>query len=208
MIFSNQHKFIFFAIPKTATHSVRVALQPFLGPEDWQQQALFGRDVSRLKEIAKIEHGHVSVAQIKPEVADWSTFYKFAIVRNPFDRFISICAFLNRKSTDFAGRELAWMKSAIRHPRFQSRILVKPQSSLLVNELGELDIDFIGRYESLQASLDTICDRLNLPKQTIGKTNTSEHREYRSLYDDELAELVLRYYEKDFELFNYPKSLV
>ena len=37
MIISNRHRFIFFAVPKTGTHSVRQALRPFLADDDMEQ---------------------------------------------------------------------------------------------------------------------------------------------------------------------------
>ena len=40
MIVSHRHRFIFFAVPRTGSHAVRAALQPFPGPEDRQQEGL------------------------------------------------------------------------------------------------------------------------------------------------------------------------
>ena len=42
LIVSHEHKYIFFAVPKTATHTVREALRAHLGADDWEQQVLFG----------------------------------------------------------------------------------------------------------------------------------------------------------------------
>ena len=40
MIVSHEHRFIFAAVPKTGTHSIREALRPQLGPDDVEQARL------------------------------------------------------------------------------------------------------------------------------------------------------------------------
>ena len=41
MIISHQHRFIFAAVPKTGTHSVRQALREHMSEEDIEQVGLF-----------------------------------------------------------------------------------------------------------------------------------------------------------------------
>jgi hypothetical protein len=64
MIFSESKGFVFFAVPKTGTHSVREQLRPLLTTEDWEQQLLTGRMLSPIKALAEIGHGHISYAQL------------------------------------------------------------------------------------------------------------------------------------------------
>ena len=105
LIISHKHKFIFFAVPKTATHTIRQALTPHMGEEDWEQQVLFGQDRALpIPEIAALNHGHISVTQIQPHLSDevWGSYFKFGFVRNPFDRYVSTCFFLHRDTPNFA----------------------------------------------------------------------------------------------------------
>lgn len=192
-------------MPKTGTHAVRELLGPHKGPDDWEQQILFGQQLSPIADIAKIQHGHISVQQITPylDQATWQSYFKFAIVRNPFDRFISICFFLNRKNPQFLEAPLQWMKSAIAVPRFRSRVLVKPQYLQLVDAQGNSAMDYIGRYEQLQDSVDEICYRLQITSTPLQKRNTSDHQQYREYYDDELKSAVEALYQEDLKRFNY-----
>ena len=121
MIVSHTKKFIFFAVPKTGTHAVRELLSSHKGPDDWEQQILFGEQLSPIPEIAKIQHGHISAQQIAPylDKEAWGSYFKFAIVRNPFERFISICFYINRNHLNFLETPLLWMKSAIVVLRFR-----------------------------------------------------------------------------------------
>ena len=205
MIVSHAKQFIFFAVPKTGTHALRELLAPHKGPDDWEQQILFGQQQSPIAEIAKIQHGHISAQQIAPHLqpAIWQSYFKFAIVRNPFDRFISICFFLNRKNPQFLETPLQWMKSAITVSRFRARVLVRPQYLQLVDAQGNSAMDYIGRYEQLQDSVDEICDRLQLKSTQLQKRNTSEHNQYREYYDEELKSAVAEFYQEDLRRFNY-----
>lgn len=184
---------------------MRELLRPHKGPDDWEQQILFGEQRSPIEEIASIQHGHISARQIAPylDKAVWQDYFKFAIIRNPFDRFISICFFLNRKNPQFLEAPLRWMKSAIQVPRFRARVLVKPQYLQLTDEQGDVIMDYIGRYETLQASVDEICQRLQIESTQLQKRNTSEHLQYREYYDEELKFAVETFYQEDLTRFNY-----
>ena len=205
MIVSHAKKFIFFAVPNTGTHAVRELLSSHKGPDDWEQQILFGKQFLPIPEIAKIQHGHISVQKIVPhlDTAIWQDYFKFAIVRNPFDRFISICFFLNRKNPLFLETPLQWMKSAIKVQRFRERVLVKPQYQQLIDTQGNIAMDYVGRYEVLQDSIDERCQRLQVETTQLQKRNTSEHKQYREYYDEELKSAVEKFYQEDLARFNY-----
>lgn len=205
MIVSHQHKYIFFAVPKTATHAIREVLRQSKGEEDWEQQMLFGRQILPIDDIAKIEHGHITAREIEPTLTpeQWAHYFKFAFVRNPFDRFVSACAFLNRGNPQFRQRPIEWMKVAMTRPQFRQRVLIRPQCEQLKNTNHELSMDFVGRYETLQASLDHVLDHLSLPNVLLEVRNQSDHGNYRHYYDDALQHQVKMFYQQDFEAFDY-----
>ena len=210
MIISHKHRFIFFAVPRTATHALRQALRPCLGADDWEQQALFGKQSIPVPGIAAIGHGHVSFQQLKDNLPaqTWSSYLKFGFVRNPFDRFVSTCFFLNRRNPDFAGNEVKFMRWAIGNERFRGRVLARPQYRLLTDENGALMMDYVGRYESLQESFDEICLRIGIAPSELGRRNESRHRRYACYYDASLQQAVADWYRKDFELFGYDAGKV
>ena len=71
MIISHQHRYIFFAVPKTGTHSVREALREQMGPDDEEQVGLFVQKRFSYPEFANIRHGHLSVRQIQPVIGEY-----------------------------------------------------------------------------------------------------------------------------------------
>ena len=66
MIISSLHKFIFVAIPKTGTHSVRQALARTHGPDDIEQVGLFVNKRFPIAELARAQHGHLGLQQVRP----------------------------------------------------------------------------------------------------------------------------------------------
>ena len=205
MIVSHRHRFVFFAVPRTGTHAVREALQSCLGDEDWQQQSLTAQARLPVPALAQVGHGHLTLRQVRAHLPEtvWRDYFKFAIVRNPYDRFVSACAMLNRRNPDYSGRETAFMKRAIRFRRFQQRALIRPQRQLLADAAGKLGMDFIGRYETLQQSFAEACRRIGITEQPLVRSNTTDHRDYATYYDDELANLVTDFYRPDFNSFDY-----
>lgn len=208
MIVSHRHKFIFLAVPRTGTHAVREALAPFLGEADWQQEALIRGVYSPVPMLARLGHGHVSAREAQAHLPGcvWRSYFKFAVVRDPYDRFVSVCAMLNKRNGGYAGNETAFMKRALGVPRFRARVLVRPQAQLLMDEAGKIAVDFVGRLESLQSSFREACRRIGLPCVPLRPVNATDHAPYGAYYDDELAGLVTRFYHEDFAAFGFRRA--
>ena len=206
MIVSHSHRFIFAAVPKTGTHAVRRALREHMGDEDLEQVGLFIDKRFPWEDLAAIRHGHLSLRQVRPYVGEeaFAGYLKFAFVRNPFDRFVSYCAFMLRDGDVFQRRP----RDVMRHFLFQQppeqHILFQPQASLLVDEDGKtLLTDQFGRVEEMQASYDSLCARIGIPSRPLDRVNGTKREDYRIYYDQELIDGVAARYAQDIELFGY-----
>jgi hypothetical protein len=204
MIISALHKFIFVAIPKTGTHSVRQALRKHMGPQDMEQVGLFVKREFPIVDLAQLQHGHLSLQQVRPHFPpeEFKALFKFAFVRNPFDRFISYCAFMTRAEGQFERNPQRVMRHFIDKPR-PRHVLFQPQHGFVTDEAGALLSDYIGRVEEMQASYDEICRRIGIPSARLEKVNPSERMDYRQYYDQELIDGVGKLYARDLELFGY-----
>ena len=204
MIISGLHKFVFVAIPKTGTHSVRRALREHMGPQDMEQVGLFVQRSLPVPDLARIGHGHISLSQLRPHVKpeDFAAFFKFAFVRNPFDRFVSYCAFITRDTGDFERDPQGVMRDVLGSPPHR-HILFHPQHSFITDAGGDLLTDYVGRVEQMQRSYDEISERIGIPSSPLEKVNATNRRDYRDYYDDALIEGVAKLYARDLELFGY-----
>ena len=212
MIVSHRHRFIFIAVPRTGSHAVRAALEPLLGPDDWQQEALRLGLLSPLPALSRIGHGHITVRQAQAALPEevWRTYFKFAFTRNPYDRYVSICAMQNKHNRAWAGNETAIMKQTLvalqgrtSAANFRKLMLARPQAGLLLDEAGQIGVDCIGRYENVQSSFRRICRRLGLPERPLAVVNAVPHKPFDDYYDDELRRLVTQFYRRDFNVLGY-----
>jgi hypothetical protein len=205
MIISALHRFVFVAIPKTGTHSVRHALRAHMGAEDLEQVKLFVEKSFPMPELARLGHGHISLAQVRPFMspADFTAFFKFAFVRNPFDRFVSFCAFMTRMNDAFARDPRGVMRHILFVAPPKNHIVFQPQHLFVTGADGELLTDYIGRVEQMQQSYDEICERIGIPTTLLGRANSSKRGDYRQYYDQQLIDGVTRLYGRDLELFDY-----
>ncbi|PKP92993.1 MAG: sulfotransferase [Alphaproteobacteria bacterium HGW-Alphaproteobacteria-16] len=206
MIVSHRHRFIFAAVPKTGTHSVRRALREHMGSEDIEQVSLFVNRQFPWPELASIPHGHLSLQQIRSCLGEtlFGDYFRFAFVRNPFDRFVSYCAFMVRGGDAFRHQPREIMRHFLFREPPERHILFQPQAALLVDEDGRtLLTDALGRVENMQSSYDTVCARIGISSRPLDRANSTSHRDYRDYYDQDLMEGVSARYALDLELFGY-----
>lgn len=205
MIISHQHRFVFVAIPKTGTHSVRQALREHLSADDLEQVGLFVDKRFPFKELAAIRHGHISLQQIRPFLGEeaFTSYLKFAFVRNPFDRFVSYCAFMTRANGAFLANPQAVMRHVLFAAPPMQHVLFQPQHTFLVDADGQLLSDTVGRVEDMQASYDALCERIGIASASLGQVNSSRRGSYRDYYDQQLIDGVAALYRRDLDLFGY-----
>ena len=185
MFINHEYKFIFIHIPKNAGTSIRNSF-------DTQ-----GYD----KKVVRKRYPHDSCNVIKRYCRDsvWNSFFKFAVVRNPYDRMVSYYHFYKSPQYQFKATAQKMDFTTWLYEGLDSN-LTKLQSEYL-NE----KIDLIGRYESLQDSFDLFCEKINIDKYQLPMWNLSRHEPYQKYYTDKTYELVYNLFEKDFIIYDYTK---
>lgn len=209
MIISHKHRFIFFAIPRTATHALRFALREQLaGTDYWEQVLLHHQSKLPVPELSLLPDGHITVQEAKTYLDQeiWKSYYKFTIARNPFDRFISSVFFKKRRYIEqFNPR--AYMHLLLQEPGLEKDVLFRPQTDFMLDKNGQSAMDYVGSFENLQGAFDEICRMTGLKPMLLEHRNSSEHLPYQEYYDEKLYENVKEFYKKDFQILGYPSTL-
>ena len=159
--------------------------------------------------------GHLSEEQ-------FSQYFTFAFVRNPWDRILSEYRYRNYlhhfSFSDFVLNKMP-------RPGFDDQYRhVMPQYELLYDRDGKLLVDFVGRFETLQKDFETVCHRLGFEDASLPHRNRSDkksrdlkrrlrnrlfmngenrHRKLSDFYTDKTRDAVAEYYRVDIETFGY-----
>ena len=158
-----------------------------------------------IPEIARMGHGHISFAEIRPFLGEeaFGDYCKFAFVRNPFDRFVSYCAFATSREGSFQRDPQRVMRHFLFNAPPMNHIIFRPQHLFLTDRDGGLLADMLGKVEDMQAGYDAICARIGIPTTPLDHANRSRRGDYRDYYDQELIDGVAKIYARDLELFGY-----
>lgn len=219
---------IFVHIPKTAGRSVEMffidKLKLDRENESHRQQLLITNNDDPTKGTEKLSHlsasEYVQCGHISQQ--DFSDYYKFSFVRNPWARLVSEYRYRNYLShknfKDFVFNKLPepGRGDQYRH--------VMAQTDMLYDSNGTLLVDFVGKFEHLQQDFDRVCSQLGFDESKLLHINSSdkksrelrrktrnfiyrnresELRRYVDFYDHETRDAVAKLYRADIENFSY-----
>ena len=127
---------------------------------------------------------------------DHSNCFKFAFVRNPWDRLVSTWKDKVQKQWDeqyeYPQFRIQFYKQ-FKGGSFKEFVIwiglngadhedhIRQQTSLIPYDL----VDFIGRFENLQEDFDIVCDKIGIPQQQLSHKNKTNHKHYTEYYDGE-----------------------
>lgn len=229
---SHQNRCIFIHIPKVAGTSIisvfadpdPVGLPTQAFPFDPDGAGKFDPPPPHLRAGDYVKYGLVTREQ-------FDAYFKFAFVRNPWDRLVSEYKYrLHPHRYDFK----TFLFHHFPRPSWTDRYChVLPQYDFLYDQDGRCLVDFVGRFENLQQDFDEVCRRLGIPPRPIPHDNPSQsilkrRREnglcdtvkafvsvltpksrrntflhYRDYYDDESRVFVGELYKMDIKEFGY-----
>jgi len=199
------YKILFIHIPKTAGTSISDALG------------------FKNSTHATIQEARVKIAWLRFKIA-----YKFAFVRNPWDRFLSLYRYAKMPESKYHSSinpEKAVYGKHLDYDLLQNASLEQcahyllegklkhdtgwnhwqPQINWLQDKKGKIPLNFIGRYETLETDFRTIQKKLKITKN-LGHINPSSREKkdnYQTYYNENTKKIIADFYKKDIDYFNY-----
>lgn len=208
---SISRRFLFIHVPKTGGNSVFQALREYTeeriitpGPtQDGIER--FGTANDSYPTILK--HAALTEYQIALPSDVFASLYKFAILRNPWERMIS-WFFSPHRQLPQANRLPAWQEARGWDRDHFVRFLRRRQPTRHYTCLPDAptlahNLDFLMRFEHLDEHFAEVCKRLEIPARPLPKYNRSARAHYSHYYDDELQTLVGEMFREEIEFAGY-----
>jgi hypothetical protein len=230
MIISHEHKFIFLKTKKTAGTAIEAALSELCGPSDvitpFREESEGDRK-GRGPQNYRIDHPlkpkrplwrkllmrperyyhhsvgfyeHMPASVVRAYVGEdvWRRYFKFAFDRNPWDRQVSWYLYKT--------------KSKRVRPSFERFMSSRRRAYVNNHEIysldGDLAVDFLGRYETLDADLKKALEAIGaghgvkVPRTNV-TPNKDTARDYRSYYTADTKSQVTEWYRPEIALLGY-----
>ena len=207
----NEPDAVFVWVPKCAGTSLWTSIvgeeRPYLAsPRDVREQ---------FPQRGMVTFGHQSYTQLVEKGLVSREFdqraFKFAFVRNPFDRTVSLFHYLKttrhlHENTSFRTfcyliRDRAFAPVGLFNHYGLSQC--SPQHEWLVDSQGNLIVEFIGRFENMQEDYERLSSHLGVRTKSLMHLNKTERDRYSDYYDEECREIVASFYREDLERFGY-----
>ena len=236
MLVSHRKQFIFTKTIKTAGTSVESYFEPYCMPEGewkechWRDQYESDAGVIGFRGKGRkdqIWFNHMSAARIKELLGDkiWDDYYKFTVVRNPFDKLVSGFAMYEKNKESYSatrkfrncinkfsgkGKPIDLVAGENKVERFRSWIkaggMIIDSDKYMIDE--KVCVDFFIRFESLLKDVQRVSESLDIPfdasrmpqfKKGIRKNDFS----VSDYYDTETETVVRGCYKWEIDKFGY-----
>jgi hypothetical protein len=132
----------------------------------------------------------------------FKSYFSFCIARNPWDWQVSLYQYM-LKNPCHHQHELAKKFDGFEdYIDWRCTQEIRLQKDFIYSQNGELLVDFVGRFETLEKDFEAVCKYIDLPAR-LPKVNVSNTVPYQKFYTERTQDIVKVAFEPDIALFNY-----
>ncbi len=188
LVFSfKKYPVLYFRVPKVASTSLLITFR-------------------KVDEVEKVEEYQ--------KYPTYNSYFKFAFVRNPFDRLASCFRHVIQKGSLQNIQEDPRLHKNMSFESFvdvvgsikveNMDIHFRPQHTFIPETL-----DYIGKFECLNDDYAKLLQKTGIkePKDGLLHKNKTDKTDFKKYYNEMIIQKVITIYKKDFELFEYKKTL-
>lgn len=139
----------------------------------------------------------------------WEDAYKFAFVRNPWDKAVSHYKYRIKTNQNNLGIQTLdfnqWIKKTHveKDPLFiGEQKMFLPQIEWLKDNNNKIVVDKIGYFESINEDFEEIAHAIGINIK-LPHLNKTKNTDYKSFYNRESVEIIRNFYKEDIETFGY-----
>jgi hypothetical protein len=197
MIYCKPLSFCFIAVPKTGTTSIQTFLSTYCDEYDIP----YIKTTEKNKSLNDAAGKHACLAAVQKNY-NLTNVKTIGFVRNPWDKVVSWYTYLkcNKSSIHAIEPEISFEEFVVRAPKF----VFTESSDFLKSSFGQIDVDFIGRFETIEKDFKAICDQLNIEWSPLPKLNDSNNKtHYSDFYNEKTKQIIENRFSVDIKTFNY-----
>ncbi len=214
-ILIDKYKSIYFFLPKTGSTSVKSNLAKLLEMENTEELP-HGIHNPKTFPFPFVKQNELD--------STYKEYFKFTIVRNPWSRLVSCyrdkirpaeynkngiingvaIPLINCSDKFYGGMSfgsfvdvVCSISDATANNHFRSQLFQ------LTNSEGELLVNYIGKLESLNESLNEITQKTGIPGNEMPHFHKTSSKPYLEYYNNELVEKVKQRFKEDIDFFEY-----
>ena len=218
------NKMLFLFPPHTRENIINYLRNPYSFYEE-DKKVIFvhipkgaGKYVSRTLLGAPNGTGHSKITYYMRDQKRFESYFKFTFVRNPWDRLVSAFFYVKNfdpKSNDrrffdhYIGQNITFegFVTKLADDNFW-KLMRKwehftPQNEFICNKSGNICVDYLGRYESLDSDLKKIAEKLGVSYNSSKPINVSKRGHFKDYYSTETRRIVGQRYTNDISLLGY-----
>jgi hypothetical protein len=220
----HDYRAIYFPIPKVANSSLKAVCSDLLGNTvdkkflrpGWKPSAFRNKDSIRDLQKKGIIIGRYDLKY-------YSDYWKFAFVRNPWDRLVS-CYKQKIREPGYTGKAF---KDGVAHSLLKHKVFrggmsfsdfvgevakisdkradkhFRSQHTFITDKSKSFIVDYIGRMEDIEEGFRFVCRKIGAPEVELPHLLKTDRKPYQEYYDDELKSTVHMRYATDIEMFGY-----
>lgn len=166
---------------------------------------------SSIERALNLHTNHRTAQEVRDMIGDrrWASRFTFTVVRNPWDKVVSHYHFRrernksNIQTDNIRFGDWVRMSYGQKDPRYyHSPKMYMPQLQWITDQRGEVLVDFVARFETLEKDFATICDRIGV-SATLPHLKKTDRGHYRDYYTPETRQIIADCFRQDIEHFGY-----
>lgn len=229
MLVSHYKKFIFLKTVKTASTSIEQSLQKYCSDKEYIFGSELGGFLHLNEDFSHKESSlgivtvplfftdlegniikshfwdHMGAPELKSKLDPniWENYFKFCVIRNPFEKIVSIFYFITRSNC--VGENVPIQTLFEMYvPWILQTPLFNDNDVYSLN--GNICVDDIIKYETLQEDYNRVCKKLGIDGEILPKIN-SQYRPKtvtcKEIYTNTTKKLVSEKYSFELDYFGY-----